>query len=58
MEADAGVRISKTRRWESAETDEMIEGEWGENDAEYVQVWVGSVSIDWGRSGDHCVEEL
>lgn len=31
FEADAGLRRSKIRRWESEETAERIEGEWGEN---------------------------
>lgn len=30
LDADAGVRRSKMRRWESEETEEMMEGECGE----------------------------
>jgi len=31
FEADAGVRRSKIRQCESDETDEIIEGEWGDH---------------------------
>jgi len=34
LEAELGVRRSKRRRWESAETEERMEGEWGENEVE------------------------
>lgn len=30
LDAEAGVRRSKMRRWESEETEERMEGEWGE----------------------------
>ena len=32
--AEDGVRRSKTRRWESEDTEERIEGEWGEKEVE------------------------
>lgn len=34
FEAEGGVRRSKMRRWESEETEERMEGEWGEKEAE------------------------
>lgn len=34
FEADAGVRRSKMRRWESEETEERMEGLCGEKEAE------------------------
>ena len=37
LEAEAGVRRSKMRMWLSEVAEEMIDGEWGEKAAEYVQ---------------------
>jgi hypothetical protein len=34
LEAEVGVRRSKIRRWESEETEERTEGEWGEKAVE------------------------
>lgn len=34
LEAEDGVRRSKTRRWESEDTDVRMEEEWGEKEAE------------------------
>lgn len=31
LEAEAGVRRSKIRQWESEETEERMEGEWGDH---------------------------
>lgn len=55
FEAEGGVRRSKMRRCESEETEERIEGEWGEKEVLYVQECVGSVRRESVRSGDHCV---
>jgi hypothetical protein len=49
LEADAGVRRSKIRRWESELTEEMMDGEWGENAVLYVQECVGRVRSEFGR---------
>lgn len=46
LEADAGVRRSNIRRWESEDTEEIIDGEWGEKAVLYVQECVGSVRIE------------
>lgn len=45
------VRKSKTRSVESEATQDSISGECGDHWAEYVQLFVGRVSSDCGRSG-------
>lgn len=51
FEAELGVRRSKTRVYESELTQERTSGECGDQDAEYVQLCVGSVRRDCGRFG-------
>lgn len=53
FDAEAGVRKSKILRWESEETEDTIEGEWGENAVLYVQEWVGMVRREDARLGFH-----
>lgn len=48
--------MSKIRKCESDETDEMMEGERGAKAALYVQEWVGRVSMLLERAGDHCMD--
>lgn len=57
FDADAGVLKSKIRRCESEETEERMEGEWGENAVLYVHEWVGRVRIEAGRVGDHYLSQ-
>lgn len=52
FDAEAGVRRSYTRRYESEETQERISGECGEKEALYVQLCVGRVTSECGRCGD------
>ena len=46
FEAEAGVRRSKRRSVLSEETADRMLGACGENCAEYVQEWIGSVTSE------------
>ena len=56
LDAEEGVRRSKRRRCESDDTAVRREGLWGEKAVLYVQEWVGMVSREGLRVGDHCAD--
>lgn len=53
LDAEEGVRRSKSRSCESEDTAERTEASCGEKAAEYVQLCVGRVTSEESQVGDH-----